>query len=328
MVFLIVVFGLLVWSVADVVLMVFAGMLIAIFLRGLGDGLASLTGLSESLSLTLVLFALVGAVTLGAILLGSETTSQLDQLGPSLRSAWEATLDLLYRYEWGRILFSEGNVSAILPAKDSVLAGVTGVFSTTLGALAGFFIALSIGIYAAFAPQTYRGGLLWLFPAQARPRAREVLDELGRTMRWWLIGTFARMTFVGIAVTIGLWLLDVRLALALGLMAFILDFVPYLGPILAAAPALMVGLSVSPTDALYVLLMFVGVQAAENYIVSPLIDQYAVNLPPALTISSQVLLGALLGPLGVVFATPLTAIAVVLVQTLYVEEDYETETES
>ncbi|MCK0512615.1 AI-2E family transporter [Aromatoleum buckelii] len=324
MVLLLVVFGLLVWTIADVLLLVFAGILVGVFLRGLSDGVSALTGLSGTVSFGIVLATLAAVLVVGGVLLGNEMATQLDQLGPSLHLAWEKLLNGVYRYEWGRILFSERNLSALLPEDGSWPTLLGGAFSMTIGAIGGWLIAVFIGLYGAAAPAVYRHGLLLLVPAHARSRAREVLDTVTTTMRWWLIGTFARMAVVGLSVTVGLWLLDIQLALALGLIAFVLDFVPYLGPILAALPALLVALATGPSDAFYVLLLFLAVQAAENYVVTPLIDQYSVHLPPALTISAQVLLGALLGALGVVFATPLTAIALVLVRMLYVEEDAET----
>lgn len=323
MVLLIVVFGLLIWTVADVLLLVFAGILVGVFLRGLSDSVSALTGLSREVSLGVVLTTLSAVLIAGGALLGNEMASQLDQLGPSLHVAWEKLLNGVYRYEWGQILLSERNLSAMFPEADTWLTRLGGAFSMTVGAIAGLLIAVFIGIYGAAAPAVYRHGLLLLIPAHARPRAREVLDTVTTTIRWWLIGTFARMAVVGLSVTIGLWLLDIELALALGLIAFFLDFVPYIGPILAALPALLVAIALGPSDAFYVLLLYLGVQGAENYIVTPLIDQYSVQLPPALTISSQVLLGALLGALGVVFATPLTAIALVLVRMLYVEDEPE-----
>ncbi|MCK0508364.1 AI-2E family transporter [Aromatoleum anaerobium] len=323
MVLLIGVFSLLVWTVADVLLLVFAGILIGVFLRGLGDGVSALTGLSRSVSFGVVLATLAALLVVGGALLGNEMASQLDQLGPSLHLAWEKMLNGVYGYEWGRILFSERNLSAMLPEDGTWLTRLGDAFSMTIGAIAGLLIAVFIGIFGAAAPAVYRHGLLLLVPAHARSRARDVLDTVTMTMRWWLIGTFARMAVVGLSVTVGLWLLDIQLALALGLIAFVLDFVPYIGPILAALPALLVAIATGPADAFYVLLLYLAVQMAENYVVTPLIDQYSVHLPPALTISAQVLLGALLGALGVVFATPLTAIALVLVRMLYVEEDLE-----
>jgi predicted PurR-regulated permease PerM len=128
------------------------------------------------------------------------------------------------------------------------------------------------------------------------------------------------MAVVGVATTAGLWLLGVPFALALGVVAFVLDFVPYIGPILSAVPAILVAMTLGPMEALYVGLLYFGVQSLESYLLTPLVQQRAVQLPPALTILSQVLLGLLLGGFGLALATPLTAVGVVLVRELYVED--------
>jgi predicted PurR-regulated permease PerM len=319
-VFLLVAGGLLVWAFANVLLVIFAGLLFAVFLSGLAGTLNRRFGLSEKLSYVVVVATLAAVLIGGGVFLGAELAAQLDQLGPRMHQAWETMLNELYRYEWGRIVFSERNLRALLPENSEWLARLSGAFSMTLGAIGGFFIAIFIGLYGAATPHIYRRGFLLLMPAPARPRTGAVLNAVGTTLRWWLIGTFARMTVVGLLVTLGLWLMDVPLALALGLIAFVMDFVPYFGPVLAALPALLVALAGGSTEVLSVLGLYVGVQAAENYVVSPLIDHYSVRLPPALTISAQVLLGAMLGALGVVFATPLTAIALVLAQTLSTDD--------
>lgn len=320
-VFLLIAVGLLVWAFANVLLVIFAGGLLAVFLTGLSGAATRYLNLPEPLSYALVLTALAAILGFGGFFLGAELTAQLDQLGPRMHQAWEKMLNEVYRYEWGQILFSERNLRALLPEDSQWVARITGAFSMTLGAIAGVVIAIFIGLYAAATPHIYRRGFLLLLPAPARPRAGVVLNAVGATMRWWLIGTFARMTVVGSLVTLGLWLLDIPLALALGLIAFVMDFVPYIGPLLAVLPAVLVALTGGSADVVSVLLLYLAVQSAENYIVTPLIDHYSVSMPPALTISAQVLLGAMLGALGVVFATPLTAIALVMVQTLRADED-------
>jgi predicted PurR-regulated permease PerM len=162
-----------------------------------------------------------------------------------------------------------------------------------------------------------------LLPPARRSRAHELLSAIGHTLRWWLFGRAVGMTIVGIATTTGLWLLDVPLALVLGLIAAALDFVPYVGPILAAAPGILVALSGGMSHAIYVALLYLAIQLLEGYVLTPLIEQRSVRLPPALTIGAQVLLGVLVGALGVLFATPLTAALVVLIKGLYVEDTLE-----
>ena len=313
-------FGLLMWAIADVVLLIFAGTLLAVFLRGFTDVVRDASGLSDRLSLGIVVLLLATLLGLAGIFLGAETATQLEQLGPRMGEAWDKMLETLRSYDWGRTLLSERNLRLLMP-EEKWVAHLGGLFSTTVGAVAGLFITLFIGLYGAADPATYRNGLLALFPYRQRERAGELVDEVTHTLRWWLVGTFVKMSIVGSAVSLGLWMLDMPLALALGLIAFLLDFVPYLGPILAVLPALLVAMAMGPEQALHVALLYLGVQAAENYVISPLIDQRSVHLPPAVAIASQVLLGALLGALGVVFATPLAASGIVLLRTLYVEDD-------
>lgn len=314
-------FALLMWAISDVVLLIFSGVLLAVFLRGISDTVRDASGLPDRLALATVVLTVVTLLSLATLFLGAEIASQFEQLGPRMGEAWEALLEKLREHEWGASLLSERNLRLMMPEDQEWRAHLGGLFSTTLGAVAGLLITGFIGLYGAADPHVYRRGLLALFPIARRERVGGILDDLNQTLRWWLIGTFIKMTAVGLAVGLGLWMLDIPLAMALGLIAFMLDFIPYVGPVLAALPALLVGMALGPEAALHVALLYLAVQTAESYILSPLIDQRSVHLPPALTLASQVLLGALLGALGVVFATPIVASGMVLLRTLYVEDE-------
>lgn len=152
-----------------------------------------------------------------------------------------------------------------------------------------------------------------------RLRGREVLDEIGVTLSKWLVGKAYSMVAAGVMTAVGLSLLGVPLALLLGIIAGLLDFIPYVGPLMAGVPALLIAFSDSPAQALYVLL-FSAVQLVQGYLLEPLIDQHTVALPPALTITMQVTFGAVFGMAGVALATPMTAVLVVLVAMLYVQD--------
>lgn len=305
---------LLIDNLANVLLLIFAGLLFGIFLHGLADLLSRHSGLPLPLSLALVLLAMLTLLGVGFAVLGVEAASQLEQLGPRLQEAWEQMRARFKLYDWSRVLLSERNLRTLLPDRELWLPRIGGLFSNTIGLLAGMVVVLFIGLYGAATPRVYRNGLLQMLPPAGRPRVVRRLDRLVATLRSWLLGTFVRMSLVGVAVTAGLWLLDVPLALALGLIAFALDFVPYLGPVIAACPALVVALAVSPSTAMSVVLLYVVIQAAENYVLSPLIDFRSVHLPPVATISAQLVFGALFGALGVLFATPLAASLLVVLR--------------
>jgi predicted PurR-regulated permease PerM len=193
-------------------------------------------------------------------------------------------------------------------------------FSGLLGALGNVLIITFVGIYFAAQPYTYIDGIVTLVPKRKRARAREVLDEIGTTLSKWLFGKACSMLVVGAASALGLWLLGVPLALILGIIAGLLDFIPYLGPLMAGVPAVLMALSISPTLALYTIGLFAAIQLAEGYLLQPLVEQKTVNLPPALTITLQVMLGTIFGLAGAALATPMTAVLAVLVSMLYVQD--------
>lgn len=134
-----------------------------------------------------------------------------------------------------------------------------------------------------------------------------------------MVGKLASMALIGVLTGLGLWLLGIQLALALAVLAGLLSFVPYLGPIVSAVPAVLLAFTQGSQQAFYVILLFLGVQAIEGNVLTPLVQQKAVNLPAAMILFAQIMLGVLLGAMGVVLATPLAAMLFVVVRMLYVE---------
>ena len=311
----------LLWSAADVLLLAFAGILLAISLRGLADWLARRTGLSGSWALAAIGIGSAVAFLGAGWLLAPDVARQVDELSRSLPRSVERLGDTISRYEWGRQVLGQAPEPAeLLPDRSDVFARVTGVFSTTLGAVANFIIVLFLGLYLAAEPATYRDGVLRLVPPTRRERAGQILGELGVALRWWLIGMVASMVVIGVLTFVGLALLGIPLALTLALLAALLTFIPNVGPILSAVPAVLLGLLQGPVAAASVVALYVAIQTVESYLLTPLVQRRTVSLPPGLTIVAQVLLGVLLGGLGLALATPLTAAALVLVRMIYVED--------
>ena len=152
------------------------------------------------------------------------------------------------------------------------------------------------------------------------------MDESERALRLWLKGQLIAMVVVGLLTGVGLWLLGMRSALALGLLAGLLEFIPFAGPLLAAVPAILLALAVGPDMALWVLLLYFAVQQFEGYVLTPLVQQYAVDLPGVILLFSLLGFGTLFGTLGVVLAAPLSVVTFVLVKRLYVIEALHTQT--
>jgi predicted PurR-regulated permease PerM len=189
-----------------------------------------------------------------------------------------------------------------------------------LSAVAGVVVIVFLGLYMAIDPARYREGLLRLFPPRRRPRINEVLIEVGDTLWAWTLGRLAAMALIAIGSTAGLWMIGIPLPVTLGVIAGLLNSVPNLGPLIASIPPLLFGLQQGGNAALYVAAFYLALQVIESYLITPLIDQQQVRLPPALTLAAQLLLGMLAGFMGLLLATPLVAAAHVLVRELYVKD--------
>jgi predicted PurR-regulated permease PerM len=306
-----------VWMVSRVLLLIFGGVLLAVLLRGLGDLLSRSTRIPEGWSVVIAAVGLGAVFGWGGWYLSGEIAGQFDELGRSLTQMWQQAQTELQKYSWGRDTLSvlaEYHLSADnVGALGRIVAGVA-------GALSGLVLSVIVGLYVAADPDLYRRGVLRLVPMSYRLRAAEILHDLHEVLRRWLLGTLLLMIVVGAAVALGLYLIGIPLALALGIIMFVLEFIPYLGPILAAVPAVLIASTLGTQEMLFVVLLYWGVQSVEGYVLSPLVFQRSVDVPPMLTISAQVVLGTVLGVLGVVFATPLTACALVLFNRVYVED--------
>jgi predicted PurR-regulated permease PerM len=196
------------------------------------------------------------------------------------------------------------------------LSGLFGAVSGTLGVLGSGLLVLVMAIYIASDFETYREGAIALVPQDHRNRARQIARKIERTLLWWTIGKSISMAVVGVLTYVGLWALNMPMAAALAVIAGLLAFIPNFGPIIAAVPALLVALGVSPTMMLYVLGLYVAVQTVESYTVTPLIQQQTVSLPPALSLFAQLVMGAFAAGIGLAMATPLAAAGLVLIREL------------
>jgi predicted PurR-regulated permease PerM len=303
---------LLLWFAIEVLLLLFGAVLVANVLRAPTEALARL-GVSEGLALAMVVLAMLGLLTAAILLVIPEMAEQIPDLIDSLIVAFEWLRQRTGIDQWAGALFED------FTAND-LIGGATNFLAATFGVITSLFIVIIIGIYLAATPGLYVSGMARLFRKGKRPRVETVLGTIGRTLRWWMIGQLISMSVVGVLTYAGLWLLEVPLALVLAGIAFLLTFIPVLGPILAAIPVLLVAFTQGLDVGLWILLLYVLIQNLEGYVITPLIQRRTVSLPPAMTISSQVLLGALVGVLGIALATPLAAATLVAVRMLYVED--------
>jgi len=204
------------------------------------------------------------------------------------------------------------------------LAGLTrylfGFLSSTISVVAGLVLILVLSIYIGADPDTYHDGLMKLFPRPWRQRGGEVLTEMSVALRKWLVTQLIAMVVIGVVSTVVLLVLGVNAAVPLGVIAGLLEFVPTVGPILSALPAVAMGFVDSPEKALAVLVAYIAIQQMENYLLIPFLMREGVNLPPALTIIAQALMALIFGFLGLLCAVPLLAATMVGVKMLYVQD--------
>jgi predicted PurR-regulated permease PerM len=191
--------------------------------------------------------------------------------------------------------------------------------SQTIAVFAGILLIIFMAIYIAADPTLYHRGLMHLFPHRARNRAGEVLSAIATVLRKWLVTQLIAMVVIGSVTTVALLILDVKAAFALGLIAGLLEFIPTIGPILSAVPAIAMAFLDSPEKALTVVAVYVGIQFLENHILIPMLMKGGVDVPPVLTILGQALFTLLFGFLGLMVAVPVLAAVMVVVKMLYVE---------
>lgn len=307
----------LLWYLFDVLLLIFGSILLAVVLRAPTDWLAARTRLSPPWALAAVLTLATVAFSAAAWLLGAAVAAQSQAIAEQAPQMLDRVQDRFDQYGWfpDRI-----DTDAIVSEEQKAFLGrgLT-VITATFGALANVGLVIFMAVLFAAQPELYVRGTLRLVPKENRDRAAQVLHRLGETLRRWLIGQLGLMLFVGVTTTLGLWLLGVDAALALGMLAGVLTFIPFLGPLIAAAIGILVSLAHGITTAAWVAALYVGIQAVEG-ILEPLVQQRAVYLPPVLLLAAQLALGVLVGILGIVLATPLAAAMMVMVQMLYVED--------
>ena len=308
------------WFTIEVFLLLFAGILLGVFLRGLARLFSEKTGLTIRWSVLVVLALLVLLGTGVWFLLASQISEQLSTLTESLPKAVANFREQIGGTEWGKWLLGQIPDGGFTLGSGSFLGSFTSFFSSTFGIIANIVFVIIIGIYLAVGPGEYRKGFLFLFPRKMRGRAGEVVDEVVQALRWWLWGQLSSMTIVGVLTAIGLTILGIPLAFSLGILAALLAFIPNFGPIISMIPPALLALMESPSHMLYVVLLYLGVQTVESYLITPQIHKRTISLPPVFTLITQILFGLLFGFPGLVLATPLAVVLLVVVKMIYVED--------
>ncbi len=300
----------------DVPLVIFAGILLAVLISASGSWIARSLGISRGIGIGLfLLLTIVGLVGFFTAFVPA-ILEQANKFVEQAPAAFAALRERVAGLPWLDRMLAGASASSLFSGESGAMAA--GAVGSTFTGLGNFVIVLFIGLFGALGFDVYRRGALSLLAPSLRPRGGEVMDEVGKTVRSWLLAKLISMAVVGVLTGAGLWAIGVPLALLLGFISGLLAFIPNLGPVIAAAPAMLLAVPEGGQAVLLVVAVFVVVQSLESYVLTPLLQQRTVSLPPALVIAAQLLMGMLFGLMGLLLATPIAAVTMTLINAIYV----------
>ncbi len=308
--------ALFVWA-PEVPLLGFAGLLLAIALSVPAGLLMRRTGLPRWIAVLLVLLGLAALALAAGALAAGPLAEQARELAETLPRSLDALRERLGETGWGAWLGDHLRLPE--DGASPGMAHVARFTSTTLGWLGNAVVILLVGVYLALRPTDYAAGLRALLHPALDEAAAETLRECGQVLRGWLAGQGFAMLVTGTLTFAGLSLLGVPLAGVLAVLAALLGFIPNIGPVLAAIPAMLLAATISPWLPLWVAVLFLVTQFVEGNILTPLVQAEMTDLPPAALLLAQVLMGSGFGLLGVALAAPIAAVFAVLVRRIYAE---------
>jgi predicted PurR-regulated permease PerM len=323
--FAVVFFGVLVvlrflWLTKSIVLMAILAMLFGVTLSH-GVDLLERLHIRRAFGTLILMLLVLGTIVGVALAIAPSLSEQMDELKTKMPSAAEQ-LEKKIR----RTPIANAALDAV-PRQPSAAGSQMQSFgkmlfpfvSNSIEAVAGLVIVLFLAAYFAIEPGLYRRGMVALVPPKRRVRATELFDDLSALLRQWFLARLMAMVAIGVITGVALALMKIPAAGALGLIAGLLEFVPFVGPIASAVPAVAMALIVSPTKAIYVIILFTVVQQLEGNLITPMLMKKRLDVPPAVTILAVAALGVVFGVLGMLVAEPLSAVVILAVRELYVD---------
>ncbi len=319
---------LLVGKVITVLLLLFAGVMFGILLRVLRDLMHRFTGMNNGFSLAAVIVLFTLFVAGGSYLLAPKVYQQAQTFYAEIPEKWDMIRSEISVYRWGQEISNENpnfrdifeDESNNVGEDNDMTQFAVGLVLDVVALFTAFLLIFVTGIYIASSPMMYSNGFLHLIPKKRRERTVQIMDEISMSIQWWLVAQLCAMLFIGALTTFGLWLVGFPYPLLFGLFAALTNFIPNLGPVIAAVPTILIALTESPELAVYVLIVFIVIQTIEGYLITPLIHQRTNDVPPLLIISTQFILFYLVGFLGVLLAVPLLVCIMVIVKRVYIED--------
>lgn len=303
------------WQLSGVFMLAFGSVLVAVILRAFAEVLERYAHAPERWSLALASLIIFVLICLLLVLFGTQMRAQFINISDRLPEGINSLA--------GRLGIED--MSKLMPDLDlqqgsNLLVRAIGVGGAIVNGLADLFFIVIAGLYIAASPKLYRVGLVKLFPKGQHERIEGSLHASGQALKLWVVSQLIAMTCVGTLATLAFWFIGLPSPLALGIIAGLLDFIPFLGPILGALPAVLVAFSVSVEAALWTMGAMFAIQQVEGNVIFPLVGKHVIQVPPALALFAIVAGGVLFGIPGLIFGFPLSVVVFVLVKKLYVRE--------
>jgi len=314
---------LLLWQLRQIVVLLFGAVMVATIFRAISDLLEKHLRLPERIAVLLSVLLIVAIIAGLVWSIGSQVGAQSQNLAETLPRAAKMIDDRLAAMGLGHPVVRWMNE---VHSGGLIGGDLKGVLSSLTLSAASFLIVFFGGIFLAAEPRLYGIGLLKLIPPSRRRLVAEAMQESDRALRLWLKGQLGAMILIFLLTWLGLWMLGVPSAMLLALISGMLEFIPYAGAITSSIPAIMVALVQSPELALWVVGLYVLVHHVEAYLIQPVIQQFAVDIPAVITLFALLAFGLLFGFIGILLAAPLAVVSYVLVKRLYVIEALDTPT--
>jgi predicted PurR-regulated permease PerM len=305
-----------VYWLSDLVLLLFGAVMFAIVLRAIADPIISHLHAPAPVALLVAFTAVIGVPIATMAVFGPELARQVTTLLQQLPVAFAKIVD---DFQLGQLMLSMTD-GASMSGIGNLVARVFAWSTTFLNVLASIALVLSGGVYLAADPSLYRAGALTLVSPSFRASLADTLDDSADALRRWLRAQLLAMALVGTLTAIGLSLVGVPSAIALGVLTGLANFVPIIGPIAAAVPTLLMASTTDWQTTVAALGVLVVVQQIENNLIVPLVTGRSVSLPPAIGLFAVIAMGLLFGPLGVLYGFPLSIVTTIAIQRLYLRD--------
>jgi len=329
------------WYFASTLFLIFAGMLLGVALNAMTQLLGRVTSLPHSLRLTAICL-LLAALLSGVIFLGGATIAQQAAvLSNTIKSQVVNVKAFLEKYGVDTSYLDLGNLTAPpadspasqapaaphnLPSAGTIASSGGAILSQTwkivlgtVGAVGNFFIVLFLGLCFAAQPGVYRNGVIYMTPARHRANVAAVVDRIGDTLERWLMAQLITMFAVFLITWLGLAILGIPSSFILGFQAGLLTFIPTVGALVGGLVVVLASLASGWVAALSAFVLFLGIHALESYILTPMLQRQALEIPPATLFAFQILLGVVFGIWGLALALPLMAVVKVAID--FMKED-------